>query len=164
MTRAALAGSLVWALLVLVAAGIAARATYTADLSAFLPRRASPTQRLLVEQLRAGPAAHLIIAAIEGGDAATRARVSAQLATLLRSDAAFVAVDNGDAAQLEHDRKFLFGQRYLLSAAVTPQRFTADGLRSAIGDSLAVLASPEGLLLKPLFTRDPTGELLAIVD
>ena len=164
MTRAALAGSLAWALLVLVAAGIAARATYTADLSAFLPRRASPTQRLLVEQLRAGPAAHLIIAAIEGGDAATRARVSAQLATLLRSDAAFVAVDNGDAAQLEHDRKFLFGQRYLLSAAVTPQRFTADGLRSAIGDSLALLASPEGLSLKPLFTRDPTGELFAIVE
>ena len=164
MRRAALAGSITWALLVLVAALIAARATYTADLSAFLPRRASPTQRLLVEQLREGPAAHLIIVAIEGGDAATRAQVSAQLATRLRSDAAFAAVDNGDAKQLERDRAFLFEHRYLLSAAVTPQRFTAAGLHAAVSDSLAALASPEGLLLKPLFARDPTGELLGIID
>ena len=39
-----------------------------------------------------------------------------------------------------------------------------DGLHAAIGDSLDALASPEGLLLKPLFPRDPTGELLAILD
>ncbi|HEV8019025.1 MAG TPA: MMPL family transporter, partial [Steroidobacteraceae bacterium] len=164
MRRAPLAGSFAWALCVLIAAVIAARATYTADLSAFLPRRASPTQRLLVEQLREGPAAHLIIVAIEGGDAAMRAQLSAQLTTRLRSDAAFTAVDNGDAAQLERDRAFLLEHRYLLSAAVTPQRFTADGLHAAIGDSLAVLASPEGLMLKPLFARDPTGELLGIFD
>ena len=77
MTRAGRSGTLLWALLALLAAVIVTRATYTADLSAFLPRRASPTQRLLVEQLRAGPAAHLILAAIEGGDARGRAQVSA---------------------------------------------------------------------------------------
>jgi predicted exporter len=164
MRRAALAGSITWALFVLLAAGIAARATYTADLSAFLPRRASPTQRLLVEQLREGPAAHLIIVAIEGGDAAARAQLSAQLATRLRSDPAFAAVDNGDAAQLERDRTFLFEHRYLLSAAVTPQRFTTSGLHAAISDSLAALASPEGPMLKALFARDPTGELPGIID
>src|SRR5262252_3210050 len=119
MTRAALAGTLVWALLVLIAATIVTRATYTADLSAFLPRRASATQRLLVEQLREGPAAHLIIAAIGGADATTRAAVSRQMTLRLRADPAFLAIDNGDVAQLERDREFLFEHRYLLSPRVS---------------------------------------------
>jgi len=163
MTRAALA-TLVWALLALIAAGIVAHAPYSADLSAFLPRRASPMQRLLIEQLRQGPAAHLIIAAIEGGDARTRSAVSARLAATLEAGRDFRAVNNGDAAQLQRDRNFLFEHRYLLSTSVTPERFTTAGLRAAIGDSLDALASPEGLLLKGWFTRDPTGEMLGIID
>jgi predicted exporter len=164
MTRAGRTATLLWALLVLAAAAVVARATYTADLSAFLPRRASATQRLLVEQLREGPAAHVIIVAIEGEDATTRAQVSEQLAARLKSEPAFFAVNNGDAAQLERDRRFLFEHRYVLSPTVTPQRFTAGGLHDAISDSLDLLVSPEGLLLKELFTRDPTGELLSIID
>ena len=163
MTRPGAAG-LIWALLVIIAAGIAARATYTADLSAFLPRSPSATQRLLIEQLRTGPAARLILVALEGADARTRARLSVQLARELRSDPRFIAVNNGDAASLERDREFLFRHRYLLSETVTPQRFTVAGLHAAIADSLDVLASPEGALLKPLFTRDPTGEMLGILE
>jgi predicted exporter len=156
--------TLLWVLGVLGAALIAARADYTADLSAFLPRQASASQRLLVEQLREGPAAHLIIAAIEGADARTRAQVSAALAVRLRAQPAFVAVSNGDAAQLAREREFLFAHRYVLSASVTAERFTTQGLHAAIGESLDALASPAGLLLKPLFTRDPTGEMLTIID
>ena len=163
MTRPGAAG-LIWALLVIIAAGIAARATYTADLSAFLPRSPSATQKLLIEQLRTGPAARLILVALEGADARTRARLSVQLARELRSDPHFIVVNNGDAASLERDREFLFRHRYLLSETVTPQRFTVAGLHAAIADSLDVLASPEGALLKPLFTRDPTGEMLGILE
>ncbi|HXN79875.1 MAG TPA: MMPL family transporter [Steroidobacteraceae bacterium] len=164
MTRPGAAGTLIWALLVIIAAGIAARATYTADLSAFLPRSPSATQRLLVEQLRTGPAARLILVALEGADARTRARLSVQLARELRSDPHFITVNNGDAASLERDREFLFRHRYLLSETVTPQRFTVAGLHAAIADSLDLLASPEGALFKPLFTRDPTGEMLGILE
>jgi predicted exporter len=164
MSRAGRVATLLWALLALAAAGVVAHATYSTDLSAFLPRRASATQRLLVEQLREGPAAHVIIVAIEGGDAATRAQVSELLATHLKSEPSFFAVNNGDAAQLERDRQFLFEHRYLLSPTVTAQRFSVQGLHEAIGDSLDLLASPEGMLLKELFTRDPTGELLSIID
>jgi predicted exporter len=164
MMRPGTAGTVVWALLAAVAAGIALHAIYTADLSAFLPRTPSATQRLLVQQLREGPAAHFIIAAVGGGDAPTRARVSAAIAEALRGGAAFVSVSNGDAASLGRDREFLFAHRYLLSDSVTPQRFTVAGLRAAIGDSLDLLASPEGALVKPLFPRDPTGEMLGILD
>ena len=164
MTSAGKTATLIWALGALLAAIIAARASYTADLSAFLPRRASATQRLLVEQLREGPAPHLIIAAIGGADAATRAAVSRQIALRLRADPAFLSFDNGDATQLERDREFLFEHRYLLSPRVSPPLFTASGLHQAIGAALDVLASSAGLLVKPFFLRDPTLETLAIIE
>ena len=98
MTRAGMTATLIWALAALIAAIIAIRARYTADLSAFLPRRASATQSLLVEQLREGPAAHLIIAAIAGADAEARAAVSRQMALRLRTNPAVLAIDNGNEA------------------------------------------------------------------
>jgi predicted exporter len=158
------AGTVIWALLVVVAAGLVARATYIADLSAFLPESPTATQQLLIEQLRSGPASRLILLAIEGGDAARRAEASTELARRLRSDPVILAAHNGDAASLERDQEFLFRNRYLLSERVTPPRFTAPGLHAAISDSLDALASPEGALIKPLFTRDPTGEMLSIID
>lgn len=164
MMRPGAWGTLIWALLGMAAAAVAARATYTTDLSAFLPRSPSATQRLLVEQLRSGPAARLILVAIDGGAPHTRALLSAELARRLRADPNFAAVNNGDAAGLDRDREFLFRNRYLLSAAVTPQRFSVTGLHAAIEDSVATLASPEGMLLKPLFAQDPTGETLEVLD
>ena len=164
MSRAGLTGTWVWALCVVLAAILVVRARYTADLSAFLPRRATATQRLLVEQLREGPAAHLIIAAVSGGDPATRAEVSRQIAARLRTDPAFLAIENGDEAELQRDREFLFAHRYLLSSRVTPERFSASGLHEAIGEALDVLASAAGPLVKPLFLRDPTLEMLAIIE
>jgi predicted exporter len=164
MTGSARAATTVWALFTVLCGALVARATYTADLSAFLPRAPSAAQRLLVEQLRAGPAVHLLLLGITGGDATTRAGVSAAVAAQLRSDPAFSAVSNGDAAQLARDREVIFAHRYQLSPQMQPARFTAAGLHAALSDSLDALASPEGLLLKPLFVRDPTGETLAILD
>ena len=164
MRRPGLAATLIWALGAVLGVIIAARAHYTADLSAFLPRRASATQELLVEQLREGPAAHLIIVAISGGDATSRAVVSRRMASQLRSDADFVAIDNGDESQLQRARDFLFEHRYLLSPRVTPQLFTASGLHAAIAEALDVLASSAGPLVKPLFVHDPTLETLAILE
>ncbi len=164
MMRPGASGTLIWALLGMAAAAVAARATYTADLSAFLPRSPSATQRLLVEQLRTGPAARLIIVAIEGKDAHARALLSADLARRLRANPLFSSVNNGDATALDRDREFLFRNRYLLSDSVTPQRFTASGLHSAIEDSVSTLASSEGMMLKPLFAQDPTSETLGILE
>ncbi|MGB9330256.1 MAG: hypothetical protein WCB10_05765, partial [Steroidobacteraceae bacterium] len=164
MNRAGLRSTALFVLFALVAAVIAARAHYSADLSAFLPRSPTATQQLLVEQLREGPAARLILVAIGGADAGTRARVSMALGRALRTDPAFASVSNGEAQTLERDRAFLFQHRYLLSEAVTPAHFTVPGLHEAIVGSLQALASSEGPLLKPLFAHDPTGELLTILD
>ncbi len=44
-----------------------------------------------------------------------------------------------------------------------PERFTEAGLRQAIGDSIDLLASPAGLMIKGLLARDPTGEMMELL-
>lgn len=155
---------LVW-LLALVACGVAiGRAHFTADLSAFLPSSPSAGQRVLVDQLRDGIVSRLILVAIDGGDAATRAALSRRVVGTLRADPQFAAVHNGEASNDARDRQFIFDHRYLLSPAVTPQRFSAGGLHQALGDSLDLLSSSAGLVAKAMLPRDPTGEVAALVD
>jgi predicted exporter len=154
----------VWAVLVTAAILIIARARYSADLSAFLPRAPTAAQRLLVEQLRQGVASRLIIVAIEGADEGVRARLSQALAQRLRADPEFTAVENGDAAAAQKDEAFLFAHRYLLSSTVTPQRFSVAGLKAAIANSIDLLASPAGMLTKSLLPSDPTGEMMTLLD
>jgi predicted exporter len=154
----------VWLGCVAIAVFVVARAHYSTDLSAFLPAHPTPTQQLLVDQLRDGPASRLILIAIEQADPASRARVSLKLVEDLRKDPQFASVNNGGAVAGQRDREFLFQHRYLLSEAVNAQRFTQAGLSGAIRETIDNLASPAGLLFKSLLPRDPTGELLNIVD
>ncbi len=153
-----------WLALLAGCGAIIGRTHFTTDLSAFLPKTPTPEQRLLMDQLRDGLASRLILVGIEGADAAARARLSRQIAERLRADAAFAAVNNGEDVTTERDRAFLFDNRYLLSPAVTPERFTAGGLHAALEGSIDLLASPAGLLVKSLLPRDPTGEMTRLVE
>jgi len=164
MTRVRAIWIVLWLAVMTLAVVVVAGAHYTADLSAFLPRTPSARQRLLVEQLRDGPTSRLMLMAIEGGDAAARAQLSMAMAKQLRSNRAFLAVSNGESVNEARDREFLFAHRYLLSEAVTPQHFTASGLAAAIDETIALLASPAGLLAKSLLARDPTGEMLQVLS
>jgi predicted exporter len=164
MTRAGVVATAIWAAFVAFAVLVVVFATYTTDLSAFLPRSPTATQRLLVDQLREGIASRLILIGIEGGDAPERARIALSMGRRLRADPQFVAVNNGEAAGVDRDRALLFDHRYLLSEAVTPEHFTADGLRDSIQATIDLLASPAGMFVKQLLPRDPTGEVLQIID
>jgi predicted exporter len=153
-----------WLAFILACGIIISRSQVTTDLSAFLPRSPTPAQQLLLEQIRDGLASRLILVGIEGADAPTRARLSKQIAQRLRAEPAFVTVNNGEPVSAERDRAFLFDNRYLLSPAVTPARFSVDGLHAALSDSIDLLASPAGLLVKSLLPRDPTGEMVQLLD
>lgn len=158
-----------WPLLLWLA-GIAAcvlvivNTRFVADLSAFMPRTPDARQQMLIEQLRDGIIARLILVGIEGGDAAERAHWSRELAAQLRQDQAFIGVQNGEASVEARDRAWFFDNRYLLSPAVTPEHFSAEGLRAAISHSIEGLAGDAGLLLKKILPRDPTGESLALIE
>ncbi len=162
--RRGIAAIVLWLVFLLACAGIISRTHFTTDLSAFLPRAPTPAQQLLMDQLRDGLASRLILVGIEGADAPTRARISRQIAQRLRADRAFVSVNNGEPVNTERDRLFLFNNRYLLSPAVTPERFSVDGLHAALSDSIDLLASPAGLLVKSLLPRDPTGEMVKLLE
>ncbi len=154
----------VWLLVLLLAASIIARARFSADFSAFLPVAPTAQQQLLVDQLQNGVVARMVLLGIDGGSTHSRSLASRQLAAVLRTQAEFVAVNNGEAVTAQRDQRYLFDNRYLLSAAVTPARFEPAGLSAAIGDAIDSLASPAGLLLKTLIERDPTAELMRVLE
>ena len=159
---AARAAIVLWLMFLLVCAIIISRSQFTTDLSAFFPRSPTPAQELLLDQIRDGLASRLILVGIEGADAPVRAALSKQMAQRLRTDAAFVSVNNGEPVSAGHDQAFLFDNRYLLSPAVTPARFSVEGLRAALEDSIDLLASSAGLLFTSMLPRDPTGEMVQL--
>ena len=154
---------LLWLLAMLVGAAIVWNTRFTADMSFFLPSHPTAEQQVLVDQLKEGVVSRLLMLAIEGGDATQRAAVSRDLRGRLEKMPEFVSVQNGESGSQDADRAFLFKHRYLLSPAVTPARFTTDGLRAAIANSIDLLASPAGMMLKPLLRQDPTGELVELL-
>jgi predicted exporter len=168
MRRAAAPGKtraiLLWLAGLLLCGLVVLQARFTADLSAFLPQTPTREQKVLLDQLRDGVVSRLILVGIEGGDMAARAAVSKAMAQRLRADAALASVNNGEPVNAERDQRFLFENRYLLSPAVTPDHFTAAGLHAALADTIDLLASPAGMLAKPLLPRDPTGETVLLLE
>lgn len=150
--------TLLWLAALLACAAVIVRTSVVTDLSAFMPRAPSERQQLLIDQFKDGIIARLIIVGLEGADAGERARLSRELAAALRQKADFIGVQNGSTSDQAHDRAYFFGNRYLLSPTVDAQRFSAEGLRRAIGAMVEDLSGNAGMLLKQLLPRDPTGE------
>ena len=71
---------------------------------------------------------------------------------------------NGDTARLADAGRFVFEHRYLLSPAVDAARFRSTACATAIDETLALLGTPAGALIKPILLRDPTGETLRIAE
>ena len=155
---------LLWVLVVAAALGQILRTSFTADLSAFLPANPDAQQRVLIEQLQAGVPARTLLLAIEGGEARARADASRALAKAMRSSGLFEQVQNGETAAYGDIGTWLFDHRYQLSPAVNAQRFTAEGLRGGINETLSLLGTPAGNAIKPLLERDPTGETVRIAE
>ncbi|HEV7477581.1 MAG TPA: MMPL family transporter, partial [Burkholderiales bacterium] len=129
------------------------------EMTVFLPPSATPAQRLLLSQLREGTASRLILIELRGAAAPELARASGELARRLRESGLFSSVNNGDVAALAAERQLLLQHRYLLSPAVNAERFSSAGLAAALQESLELLASPAGALLRASIPVDPTGEL-----
>lgn len=157
---------LAWGLAMLLGAVLIARTPLRADLSAFLPASPDARQRVLIEQLQSGVASRTLLLGIDGGDAARRAAASRTLAAALRASGRFEQVHNGDRDDdaWQAGGRWVFDHRFLLSPAVTPAHFGADGLREAIDETLSLLGTPAGNALKPLLPRDPTGEAQRIAE
>jgi predicted exporter len=164
MSRRGSSAIALWLAFLLACIWLVSRASFTADLSAFLPRSPTQEQQLLVDQIKSGAASRLILIGIEGGDPAARARASRNLAARLRADPRFLQIANGETLGLARDRQILLENRYVLSPAVNAERFSVAGLRAGLEDSIDLLATSAGMFSKALLPRDPTGEFMQLLD
>ena len=153
----------IWLGCVLACAIIVARSQYSADLAAFLPSSPSPTQRFLVDELREGAVSRLILVGIEGRAQDELGALSRALAARLENNEHFSHVANGAQEGLRGDGEYLLRNRYVLSPAVTPGRFSAAGIRRALEQQLDLLSSPTSMLIGDLLPRDPSGEMLQVI-
>jgi predicted exporter len=155
---------LLWLAALALAAWHTTRTPFTADLSAFLPATADAQQQVLIDQIRKGAPSRALFIGIEGGDAPARAAASKALAAALRASGRFEQVSNGDIEGWAGVGSWMVDHRYLLSPAVTPARFSPEGLREGIDETLSLLGTPAGAALKPLLMQDPTGEVQRIAE
>ena len=133
------------------------------DFAAFLPPSTTPEERLLIAQLRDGLVSRLMLVALQGADEKTLARTSRKLAERLGRAAEFEYAANGSLDQFVAQGELLMRHRYALSPAMSAEKFAVPGLRAALEEQLAQMASPFGALSRAIMVRDPTGEFLAIV-
>lgn len=164
MTRSVWRALLIWLAAMAVGLVLLWNTRFSADVSFFLPSKPTPEQAVMVDQLREGAVSRLLMLAITGGSSDQRADASRALRAALKEEASLDTVQNGEAEALDAARDFLLDHRYVLSGAVTPERFSVEGLRSAVNHSVDLLSSSAGLLFKPYLARDPTGELVELVS
>src|SRR5512140_1823052 len=154
----------IWLALVASCAVVIGRTEFTADMSAFLPRSPTPSQKILVDQLRDGVVSRLILIGVDGAPQDALARVSKGMAAQLRKEEMLASVNNGESAGQQKDFDFLWRNRFLLSAAVAPEHFSATALHESLLNYLDLLGSPMGSLAQRALPGDPSGELVAMLE
>jgi predicted exporter len=162
--RAARLTALLW-LALLAAAGLVVHHSLriSGDLRLFMPAAHDPVGRLLLEEVSEGPAAKLLLVALSGAPPEALALSSQRLSAALRKDPAFGFVSNGEQ-RLDMVPDALLPYRYLLSPTLDTQRLDTDYLRDQLQQREQDLASPAATLLTPLLPRDPTLELLKVLQ
>jgi predicted exporter len=133
------------------------------DLRLFLPTPHTRTARLILEEVSAGPASRLLMVALEGASAETLAASSQHLAAALRSDPRFRFVANGENL-LGSIPEGLLPYRYLLSRTLDHERLDVSFLHRELIARERDLASPAASLLEPWLPRDPTLEILKVLE
>lgn len=154
----------IWLMFVAVCVLVITRTAFNTDMSAFLPRSPTPTQKILVDQLRDGVVSRLILVGVDGASPDALAQVSKGMAAQLHKEENFASVNNGESSGQQQDFNFLWHSRYLLSAAVTPEHFSVAGLRDSLQNYLDLLGSPMGALAQRVLPGDPSGELIVLLD
>ena len=158
----------IWIVLWIVIIGllgwlVSLRLRVSGDLRLFMPAPHSSVERLLLEEVSEGPAARLLLVALEGAEPQALADSSQELAAALRTDPAFRLIANGEN-RLDSVPDALLPYRYLLSPTLDHEHLDATWLRAELTARERDLASPAASLLEPILPRDPTLEILKLVQ
>ncbi|HET7812059.1 MAG TPA: MMPL family transporter [Steroidobacteraceae bacterium] len=151
------------ALLGVGVAWVQARLHVSADLRLFMPRPRGEQQRLLVQNIGESPASRLLLVTLEGDAPPVLAGISNRLASALAARSEFGFVANGAQAPLAIPENLL-PYRYLLTDSFDRHSLDASTLEAALADRAADMASPAAAVLEEWLPRDPTLEVLHLVD
>jgi predicted exporter len=154
----------IWFAILGLSLWIGLRSEFRADISAFLPRNPTPNQQLLVDQLKDGSVSRLILIGLDGSDVSSLATASKQIAKTLRADPQWTIITNGELVGAEQDGKFLLENRYLLSNSVNAASFDEASLKASLDQAKQLLTQQAGLFAKELVPKDPTGEMMRLLD
>jgi predicted exporter len=175
MRRGARATLLIAWLLALAGLGwtVSQRLKISTDLRSFMPAPTTPDQRLLMEQVGEGPGSRLLLLSIGRGTGPSMAGAGS-------SDEQLAALSQGLVASLKKDPRYsqtlngsfdlgaldagLLPYRYLLSPTLDTQPLDEAYLADQLQQRLDDLSSPAASLLKGLLPRDPTLEMLKLVE
>jgi predicted exporter len=162
--RAAAKALLIWLLgLTALGAYVSTHLSISSDLRLFMPAPQTAAQHLLIDEIGEGPGARLLLIAIEGDSPEVLAETSSALQESLSDDALFRQVSNGGSG-LESIPEALLPYRYLLSSTLDHGALDAATLRTQLQQRVQDLNSPAAALLKPWLRRDPTLEVLQLVE
>jgi predicted exporter len=165
VTRRSWVTLLIWCMVLgFTAWFVATHAHVESELSRLLPEGATPTERLLLTELRTGAGGRLILIALEGEDADLLAGASTQLATWMRNSGSFHYVGNGEQSLTQEEQERLFQNRYMLSPSLQPSPFSRDHLRDSLELRLKDLTSPLSPMIKGMIPTDPSGEFMKILQ
>jgi predicted exporter len=134
------------------------------DMTDFLPPGETPAVRLLLEELRSGAAASLLLIGIDGAAPEELARISRSVAIVLRASGLFRVVANETEGFAADEQEFLFDRRYLLSPATTASAFTVEGLHANLVALLAQLSGSAAPLVKRTGFSDPLGAWVGLAE
>lgn len=133
------------------------------DLRLFLPSPTTAEQRLLLEEIGEGPASRVMVISLEGAAPEQLADASRALVEKLQSSPNFRLITNGEMS-LDSVPDELLPYRYLLSTTLDERALDEKYLRSELQERGRDLASPAGAFLEPWLPRDPTLELLKVLQ
>ena len=133
------------------------------DLRLFLPSPTTAEQRLLLEEIGEGPASRVMVISLEGAPPEELADASRALVETLQPSEYFRLVTNGETS-LDSVPEDLLAYRYLLSPTLDERPLDAKYLHAQLQERARDLASPAGAFLEPWLPRDPTLELLEVLQ
>ncbi|WP_038051742.1 MMPL family transporter [Thioalkalivibrio sp. ALJ1] len=112
----------------------------------------------------AGPAARILLLAIEGGDARARANASDALVAALEDQTDVAGIHNGRLNPDDPALDFLLEHRYLLSPQVNAEHFEEARLAEHLEARRDDLSSSVPELPRELIPRDPTAEIPSVLE
>ena len=137
-------------------------ATVRTSMADFLPEGRTQAAKLMMQELREGAGAALLLVGVEGAPPAELARITREMAAALPRTGLFAQVAAGQA-DFAGQEDFFFARRYLLSPVTAAEAFEEPALRADLERLLRQLRGAASPLVARYGIADPPGAFLAWV-